>query len=117
MKKFIFSKKFIILILVFLLCCFIKNQINENNKTDITSSAEQYLTTGFFNKYKLYKIDTYHLLFSDGTKAILEVQGMEYASPHKTEQYKLTMLKNSRGLWNVDKVEEISNYENNNEAY
>jgi hypothetical protein len=97
------ANNFIIIYLQFM-------DIVENSKRkDMTYSAQQYLTTGIFNKYKLYNVEYYHLLFSDTKESILQVQGIEYSVPHKTATYKLYMQKNSSGIWSVEKVVPISN--------
>jgi hypothetical protein len=116
-KKNSSKKKLFVLCIIVLITLFISTYHNiENNKRkDITYSAQQYLTTGMFNKYKLYNVDFYHLLFSDTKEAILEVQGMEYKVPHKTAKYKLFMNKNSSGIWSVNKLVPISNMDSLNE--
>lgn len=102
-------------ILVFILIIVIHNIQNSKN-TDINYSAKHYLTTGFFNNYKLYNVDYYHLVFSDTKIAILEVQGMEYKVPHKTVKYRIIMQKNSEGLWSVKTLEPLSYLENVNQS-
>lgn len=97
-------------LIIFIICIFIINYYKSTNNKDITAAANQYVTTGFFNKNRLLKIDKYKLVFSDSNNAILEVQGMEYKAPHETIVLKLTMSKNKHGFWYVKKAEALNNF-------
>jgi len=110
-KKNTSKKKHLILYLLILtlILLFACHNIENSKRKNMTYSAQQYLTTGIFNKYKLYNVEYYHLLFSDTKESILEVQGIEYSGPHKTGTYKLYMQKNSSGIWSVEKVVPLSN--------
>lgn len=104
-RSAIMKKKMIITILIIILTILTMNyNENENKKKDITYAAEEFLTSSFFNNYRLYKIDYYHLTFSDNETSIMEVQGIEYKAPHSEVIYKLNMKKNSNGLWTITKV-------------
>ncbi|MDP4143763.1 MAG: hypothetical protein Q8936_04675 [Bacillota bacterium] len=100
MKKKIPLFLFILLIFV---SSFLLYTNNQNKYKDITNAAENYVTTGFFNEHKLYKIDKFHLIFSDNNESIMEVTGMEEKPPHKYTTYRLNMKKNKEGLWTVTK--------------
>ena len=115
MRKKKARKFFIIFLFLFILTIafLINNRIKDLERKDITNAAEQYVTTGYFNKYKLFKIDHYHLLFSDNNNAILEVKGMECKVPHGTRTYKLTMSKDADGLWYVKTLAPVSDTANN----
>lgn len=104
-------------ILFFIIFLNVLNFYKNMSRKDITTAADQYVTTGFFNQNRLCKIDKYKLTFSDSNSAILEVEGMEYKVPHKTTVLKLTMTKDKRGLWYVKKAEpcsDISSLKNSN---
>lgn len=104
----------IIFCIIVLLILVTRHNMELNKDTDMTYSAKQYLTTGFFNNYKLYTVDYYHLTFSDTKNAILEVQGMEYKIPHETVKYRLTMQKDNKGIWSVKTLVPLSNEKSSN---
>jgi hypothetical protein len=79
--------------------------INSQNKhRDIKYSVERYLTTGIFNRYKLYKLDKMDVSFSDGSLAVMSVSGLQDKAPHKSVNYKIFMEKSDSGVWKVKKV-------------
>jgi acetoacetate decarboxylase len=94
----------------------VSHNIENNKSKNMVYSAEHYLTTGFFNNYKLYNVDYYHLVFSDTKNAILEVQGMAYKVPHATVKYRIIMQKDNSGVWNVKTLEPLSTLENTNQS-
>lgn len=71
---------------------------------DINYAAQKYITTGLFNKYKLYKIDNMKLSFSDGSISIITVSGVQDKAPYKTVTYNIFLEKDKKGLWKVKKV-------------
>jgi ABC-type transporter MlaC component len=75
-----------------------------NKYSDINYAAQRYITTGLFNKYKLYKVDELKISFSDGNLAIMSVSGMLEKSPHNNVNYKILLEKNKNGLWKVKNV-------------
>lgn len=111
-KKYLTKNKFILISFAFILFSFffLHHNIETNNCKDITYSAKDYLTTGWFNKYKLYNLETHKLIFSDTKYAILEVSGIECKLPHAIVYYKLFMNKDSKGIWYVTKLESVSNF-------
>lgn len=80
------------------------NNYLSNNYKNIDYVAEAYLTSGFFNDYKLYSIESMQLSFSDGTTAVMYVKGIQDKSPHKDVTYKLFLEKNSKNHWKVKKL-------------
>jgi hypothetical protein len=76
----------------------------QNKYRDIKYSVERYLTTGIFNKYKLYKLDKMDVSFSDGSLAIMSVSGLQDKAPHKSVSYKIFMEKSDSGVWKVKRV-------------
>ncbi|AGK98721.1 hypothetical protein [Clostridium pasteurianum] len=102
-KIYIVTAVFIIIIVIL-----IKGSINNNNDKDINFAAKQYLTTGFFNSYKLYNIDHSYITFSSSNDAILNVRGMETRVPHATVSYSLKMTKDTSGIWHVKKISPLS---------
>lgn len=112
-------KKIYIIITIFIIIIIILIRYNTNNynkNKDISFAAKQYLTTGFFNSYKLFNVDNSYITFSDSNEAILNVKGMETKTPHATVYYKLKMSKDSRGVWHVKKVDSLSDIEYMNES-
>jgi hypothetical protein len=108
-KKHKAKKAYIIIaIIIIVTTILIKHNINSNKSKDINYAAKQYLTTGFFNSYKLYNVYYSHLVFSDSNDAILNVRGMQAKAPHATVSYKLKMSKNSSEVWHVNKVDPLS---------
>lgn len=71
---------------------------------DINYVVERYITSGIFNKYKLYKIDDMKLSFSDGAMAVMTVSGVEDKVPHKNIKYDVFLEKSKKGLWKVKKI-------------
>lgn len=71
---------------------------------DINYAVENYMTTGLFNKNKLYKVDDARLNFSDGVSAVMSVSGVQNKSPHKNMKYDVFLEKNKKGIWKVKKV-------------
>lgn len=72
--------------------------------SDINYTVERYVTKGFFNKHKLYKITDISVSFSDGTLSVMKVTGLEYKAPHNNVTYKIFLEKNKDGLWKVVKL-------------
>lgn len=98
-------KKIITIILIlFSISTFINYKVNLNKSKDISYVVEHYLTSGLFNKYKLYSTDSIHLSFSDNSIAVVDVTGKEKKSPHPNVKYKLFLEKNKKGAWKVKKV-------------
>lgn len=110
-KKIYIVTAAIIIIIVIL----IRSSINNNNNKDINFVAKQYLTTGFFNKYKLYNVDHSYITFSGSNDAILNVRGMETKAPHTTVSYSLKMSKDTSGIWHVKKISPLSDLQYLNE--
>lgn len=75
-----------------------------NKYSDINYTVQKYVTSGFFNKYKLYKINNMSLSFSDGTIAVMKVEGLQDKAPHNLVSYKIFLEKNKAGLWKVVKL-------------
>jgi hypothetical protein len=71
---------------------------------EVTYAVERYMTTGIFNRHKLYKVDNYTLIFSDGSAAIVKVQGIEKKPPHRRVSYNVIMEKNKFGTWKKRRV-------------
>lgn len=75
-----------------------------NKSKNINYAVERYFTTGIFNNYKMYNIDTINLSFSNGSIAVVKVEGIEKKSPNKKVSYNAFVEKNSAGTWKVKKV-------------
>jgi hypothetical protein len=99
MKKF-----FIICLSVILVGGLIKYTYITTKSKNINYAVERYFTTGIFNNYKMYNIETINLSFSNGSIAVVNVEGMEKKPPNKKVTYSAFLEKNSRGIWSVKKV-------------
>lgn len=100
-----FIKKFSLICLsIVLLGGLIKYIYISKRCTNINYAVQNYFTTGVFNNYKMYKLDTINLSFSNGTIAMVKIDGLEQKSPHKKVAYSVFLEKNSRGIWKVQKI-------------
>ncbi|GAA0745060.1 hypothetical protein [Clostridium oceanicum] len=97
-------KKLIAFMFILLFIFIIYHNYKVNKQTDITYTVENYMTTGLFNKYRMYSIDNFDLTFSDGNIAVVKVFGTDKESPHKRISYKVFVEKNKKGIWKVKKV-------------
>lgn len=98
-------KKFLIICLsIFLVGGFIKYSYTASRCKNIDYAVEHYFTTGLFNSYKMYSIDTIDLSFSNTNIAVVKIGGMTQKSPHKRVAYSVFLEKNSNGTWKVEKI-------------
>jgi len=98
-------RKFFILCLSAILVAGLVKYIYITNKSkNIDYAVERYFTTGIFNNYKMYDIETISLSFSNGSIAVVKVEGIEKKLPNKKVTYNAFVEKNSRGTWKVKKV-------------
>ena len=97
-------KKLIVFMFILLFIFIIYHNYKVNKQTDITYTVENYMTTGLFNKYRMYSIDNFDLTFSDGNIAVVKVFGTDKESPHKRISSKVFVEKNKKGIWKVKKV-------------
>ncbi|WP_446898519.1 hypothetical protein ACSVC9_00910 [Clostridium sp. LBM24168] len=77
---------------------------NLNRCKDFNYALNRYLTTGIFNKYKLYSIDDAKLYFSNGQVSFFKVDGISAKYPHEKINYRVSMQKNSHGIWKIGKI-------------
>ena len=82
----------------------IKYNYVTNKSKNIDYAVERYFTTGIFNNYKMYDIETFDLSFSNGSLAVVKINGLEEKAPHKKVAYSVFLEKNSQGIWKVKKV-------------
>lgn len=99
MKKFL-----IILLSIVLIGGLIKYKYDYNKCKDINYVVQKYFTTGIFNNYKMCSISKVNLSFSNGSTAVINVDGMEDKSPHKKVAYNVFLEKNTKGIWKVTNV-------------
>lgn len=100
-------KKWFIIILIILVTssCIFARHIYYNNKCkNINYAAQDYITTGFFNNYRLTSINSTKLSFSNGEIAVVKVDGLAYKSPHRRSTYNIFLEKNNKGIWKVKRV-------------
>lgn len=119
MKKITKVKKKYILgvILTIIILIIVKINISNAKNKDINFAANEYLTTGILNKYKLYDIEHSYLIFSDSNNAILNVMGITNKTSMNTICYKLKMSKDNSGIWHVKKVIPLSDVQFLNEKH
>ncbi|MFL0250359.1 hypothetical protein ACJDT4_07970 [Clostridium neuense] len=94
-------------IVLFLAIVCIHHTILIQKCSDITYAADYYTTTGIFNKYKLYKIDSYYIKFSDGHESTLVITGIKKTPPHSVVSYELTLIKSKSGIWKMKNIKEV----------
>ncbi|MCH5138140.1 hypothetical protein JMF89_13105 [Clostridiaceae bacterium UIB06] len=99
MKKF-----FTLCLSAILIVSLIRYTYVTNKSKNINYAVERYFTTGIFNNYKMYNIDAINLSFSNGSIAVVKVEGIEKKSPNKKVSYNAFVEKNSAGTWKVKKV-------------
>lgn len=101
MKKIV---PILIVVLIILAIGGARYRYNVNKYRDLDYTVQKYVTSGLFNKYKLYRVDDIKLSFSDGDVAVMSVSGMESKSPHKNVKYKVFLEKTKSGIWRVKNV-------------
>lgn len=94
----------LVIILLFIAAGVARYKYSSTKYSDINYAAEKYITTGLFNKYKLYKVDEMKISFSDGSLAVMSVSGILDKAPHNNVSYKVFLEKSKNGLWKVKKV-------------
>jgi hypothetical protein len=93
-----------IILIVLLSGCTIWYKYSRSKFSDINYTAERYITTGIFNKYKLYKVNDMTLSFSASNIAVMTVSGLSDVPPHNNVTYRIFLEKNKSGLWKVVKL-------------
>jgi hypothetical protein len=66
--------------------------------------VQKYFTTGILNNYKMCSVSTVNLSFSNGTVAVVKVEGIEDKSPHKKTAYNVFLEKNGQDIWKIKKI-------------
>lgn len=99
MKKF-----FALFLSVILVGGLIKYTYITSKSKNIDYAVKRYFTTGIFNNYKMYNVETINLSFSNGSIAVVKVEGIAKKLPNKKVSYSAFLEKNSRGTWKVKKV-------------
>lgn len=99
MKKF-----FTFCLSAILIASLIRYTYVTNKSKNINYAVERYFTTGIFNNYKMYNIDAINLSFSNGSIAVVKVEGIEKKFPNKKVSYNAFVEKSSAGTWKVKKV-------------
>ncbi|MBU5485707.1 hypothetical protein KQI86_15410 [Clostridium sp. MSJ-11] len=97
----------IIFIVILVILAFIRIRIIRINSREITYSVERYVTSGIFNRNKLHHVNNFHITFSDGKIAVVQVIGPQKKSPYKKVKYDVLVEKNSKGIWKVKKLYQI----------
>lgn len=107
-NKFRFTKIALAFALSITMIFLININITNSKCKDLNYATNHYMTTGIFNKNKVLTINGMNLLFSDDNKAIIEVDGLYYKSPHIRKKYQLSLSKTKGGMWKLDDVKDIS---------
>lgn len=98
-------KKIIVLFISFVFLAAIINAGYTRSKSkEITYAVERNLTTGLFNRHRLYSVSNFNLAFSDSSIAVMQVEGIERKAPHDRVYYDVLLEKHSNGIWKVKKV-------------
>lgn len=99
MKKLLF-----IIALIIIIIPIAGYQITAYRCKNLQYAVQKSMTSGIFNKDKLYKVDNYMLSFSDGSMALVKVQGIKSSAPHDRAAYNVLMEKSKNGVWKKRKV-------------
>lgn len=76
--------------------------------TDIYKATDYYLTVSMFNSKKLSKIDSITLQYCDTTSAVVQVDGLNYDSPHDYVSYTAYFTKAKNSSWKLDNIYVVS---------
>ncbi|GFZ31882.1 hypothetical protein CSC2_24080 [Clostridium zeae] len=107
-NKFRFARVALISAIVISIISLININITNSKCKDLNYATNHYMTTGIFNKNKVLTVNGMNLLFSDDNKAIVEVEGLYYQSPHIRKKYQLSLSKTKGNMWKLDNVKDIS---------
>lgn len=99
MKKLLF-----VIALIIIIMPIASYQITAHKCRDLQYAVQKSMTSGIFNKDKLYQIDSFALSFSDGSIALVKVQGVKSNAPHDRAAYNVLMEKSKNGVWKKRKV-------------
>ncbi len=98
-------KKFLIALLsTIIVGGLIRYNYTSSKCKNVNYVVKKYFTTGILNNYKMCDISTINLCFSNGTVAVVKVEGMEDKSPHKQTAYNVFLEKNSKGIWKIKNI-------------
>lgn len=98
------KKKLFIIASIIIFILILRYEIISYRCRDIDYAVKRCMTTGIFNRYKMYKIDNYTLTFSDGCVAYIKVEGIQNNAPHSRIAYNILMEKQKNGIWARKKV-------------
>lgn len=110
MKKKLINKKNILLfffILFLFLFLLYQNSFSRKNK-DIKFVVEHHMTRKLTNlKNKLYTINNFNIVFSDGQTSVVQIKGLSKKAPHSSISYKIFLEKNKNHSWKVKRLYKI----------
>ncbi|AVP55348.1 hypothetical protein K144313037_03480 [Clostridium tetani] len=108
MKKKLFNKKNIFLFF-FILLLFLFNQYLFSKKyKNIEFVVEHHMTKKLTNvKHKLYSINNFNVIFSDGQTSVVQINGLSKRSPHASTTYEIFLQKNKNHSWKVKRLYKI----------
>ncbi|GKU25695.1 hypothetical protein [Clostridium folliculivorans] len=107
-NKFRFARVALTSAIVIALIYLININMTNSKCKDLNYATNHYMTTGLLNKNKVLTVNGMKLLFSDDNKAIVEVDGLYYKSPHIRKKYQLSLSKTKGSMWKLDDVKDIS---------
>ncbi|GFP74919.1 hypothetical protein [Clostridium fungisolvens] len=107
-NKFRFARVALASAIVISIISLININMTNSKCKDLNYATNHYMTTGIFNKSKVLTVNGMKLLFSDDNKAIVEVEGLYYESPHIRKKYQLSLSKTKGSMWKLDDVKDIS---------
>ena len=93
-----------ILLITIAIACIAKYNYSQNKSKDMEYSVKKFFTSGLLNKYKMYDVNKINLTFSDGTTAVVNVNGILKKAPHYRVSYEVFLEKSKSGAWKVERV-------------
>lgn len=107
-NKFKFARISLAFTIAIAVISLININITNSKCKDLNYATNHYMTTGIFNKSKVLTVNGMKLLFSDDNKAIVEVDGLYYKSPHIRKKYQLSLSRTKGSMWKLDEVKDVS---------
>lgn len=108
MKRKLINKKNIFLFFFILFLFLIHQNLFSKKNKDIKFVVEHHMTKKFTNiKNKLYAINNFNIIFSDGQTSVVQVKGLSKKAPHSSISYKIFLEKNKNHSWKVKRLYKI----------
>lgn len=92
---------FILILSIIIFFSLAKYKYTQYRCKNINYAIKKYSTSGVFNKYKLNKLESFQINYSDSNVAIVHLVGSIDKAPYKTINCTLVLKKNKKGMWKV----------------